>query len=81
MQIGVEMDTLATIKPWPKLSFEVREIGGVMLQLWPQYFAECGILLVRLQSGSSVYFSLQNSVTIFFLRSGGLPMLDRAVCY
>ena len=31
--IGVEMDTLVTAKPRPKHVFEMREIGGIMVQL------------------------------------------------
>ena len=43
--IGVEMDSLIAPAPWAGVPFEVREIGGVMLQLWPQYFGDCGLLL------------------------------------
>ena len=32
-------------KPWPKLRFELREIGGVMVQLWPQYYKDAAMLL------------------------------------
>jgi len=43
--IGVEMDSLTAPKPWPRLRFELREIGGVMVQLWPQYYDDAGLLL------------------------------------
>jgi len=43
--IGVEMDSLTAPAPWARFPFEVREIGGAMLQLWPEYFKECGLLL------------------------------------
>ena len=39
------METLTTPKPWPKLQFELREIGGVMVQLWPQYYDDAAMLL------------------------------------
>jgi ADP-ribosylation factor-like protein 3 len=43
--IGVEMDTLTTCKPRAKITFEIRELGGIMVQLWQKYFEECGVLV------------------------------------
>jgi signal recognition particle receptor subunit beta len=55
--IGVEMDKLTTRRPLPELSFEVREIGGVMLQLWPQYYHDCGMLLYVIDASQTTQVS------------------------
>ena len=39
------MDSLVAPKPWPRLQFEVREIGGVMVQLWPQYYNDAAMMV------------------------------------
>eukprot|EP01052_Picozoa_sp_SAG31_P011413 SAG31_NODE_644_length_13275_cov_39.464633_9_plen_63_part_00 len=55
------MDTLVTTKPHPRHVFEVREIGGVMVQLWQNYFEECGLLIVSVQKATNPFFdSLQH---------------------
>ena len=52
-QIGVEMDTFVTAKPRARQFFEMREIGGIMVQLWQNYFEECGLLIVSGTAASS----------------------------
>ena len=85
--IGVEMDTLTTPKPWPKLQFELREIGGVMVQLWPQYYDDAAMLLYVLDvsqttqvSGAAVELfhtlgapAMRDTPTLLLLNKTDLP--------
>ena len=51
------METLTMPKPWPKLQFELREIGGVMVQLWPQYYHDAAMLLYVLDVSQTTQVS------------------------
>ena len=51
VQIGVDSDMVNIARPkGAKGAFEIREIGGLMVQLWPRYFDECDMLIVRRSS-------------------------------